>query len=125
MKPLLVDTDVLIECLRGRRRAIEWLKAEDAELLVSSITVAELWAGARSSEEVALEDFLSVFRVVPVGEETGKLGGLIRREHGPGSGMGLADALIAATAEAADAVLVTFNQKHFPAVSDLRVPWGR
>ncbi len=41
-------------------------------------------------------------------------GGLIRRDYGKSHGVGLADAIIAATVELRKADLVTLNRKHFP-----------
>jgi predicted nucleic acid-binding protein len=39
--------------------------------------------------------------------------------------MGLADALIAATAKEIDAQLITFNTKHFPMLTDVIRPYER
>jgi len=43
----LIDTDVLVEYLRGSPRAIRYLERLEGELLLSAITVAELFSGAR------------------------------------------------------------------------------
>ena len=58
-------------------------------------------------------------------EKTARLGGLYRRDYRPSHGTGLADTLIAATAEENGTELVTFNQRHFPMVSRLTVPYER
>lgn len=122
---LLLDTDVLIEYLRGRPEAVEYLEGLETDLLVSAITVAELFVGARNDEEERfLDQFLSTFTILPVTEGVGRLGGLFRREYGRSHGTGLADALIAATAEESGARLVTFNERHFPMV-EARVPYER
>lgn len=124
---LLLDTDLLIEYLRGRPAAIEYLESlASAHLAVSAITVAELYAGVRDeTEEAALESFLEAFDVIPLSHALARRGGLHRRNHGPSHGVGLADALIAATAEAGEARLVTFNRKHFPMLQDVVVPYSR
>ncbi len=122
----LIDTDVLVEYLRGNPRAIRYLERLEGELLLSAITVAELFSGVRGEgEEMALEQFLQVFEVVPVGQDLARRGGLYRRDYGRSHGTGLADALIAATAEAAGAVLVTFNRRHYPMTSQVKVPYKR
>lgn len=114
---LLLDTDVLVEYLRGREDAIEYLESLDSDLYVSAISVAELFVGVRNrEEEESLSQFIMAFTVVPVAEKIARLGGLYRRDHGPGSGTGLADALIAATAMESGARLVTFNWRHFPMI---------
>jgi len=123
---LLIDTDVLIEYLRGRDEAAEYLEALSSDLLLSVISVAELFAGVKSDEEgKSLEQLLQAFIILPVTEKTARLGGIYRREYRPSHGTGLADALIAATAEDNGADLVTFNRRHFPMVSRVTVPYGR
>ena len=123
---LLIDTDVLIEYLRGRSEAAEYLEGPSADLYLSVISVAELFAGTKGDEErVSLEQLLQAFVILPVTEKTARLGGLYRREYGPSHGTGLADALIAATAEDNGADLVTFNRRHFPMVSRITVPYAR
>ena len=122
---LLFDTDVLIEYLRGRQRAVEYLEGLTADSCVSVVSVAELFVGVRDDgEEASLKQFLLAFSILPVTEEVARLGGLHRRDYGQSHGTGLADALIAATAEENGATLVTFNQRHFPMV-EIRVPYER
>ncbi len=53
-------------------------------------------------------------------ETIAKAGGLWRREYGKSHGTGLADAIIASTAEVEQAELKTLNIKHFPMVRGLR-----
>jgi predicted nucleic acid-binding protein len=80
-----------------------------------------LYAGVKGdAEQAALEDFVSLFRVIPVSAEIAKAGGLYRRDYGKSHGVGLADAILAATAEAEDAELKTLNRKHYPMLKGLR-----
>ncbi len=107
---LLLDTDVLIEYLRGRPKAIEYLEGLTSDLSISVISVAELFTGVKGDEEErALNQFLLAFSILPVTEKIARLGGLYRRKYRPSHGTGLADALIAATVEENSASLVTFN----------------
>ena len=122
---LLIDTDVLIEYLRGRDRAVEYLEGLHADLYVSVVSIAELFAGVRCEEEEAsLKQFLLTFTVLPVTQKVARLGGLYRREYRTSHGTGIADALIAATAEDSGASLVSFNRRRFPMV-EITVPYGR
>jgi hypothetical protein len=45
-----------------------------------------------------LQDFISLFRVVPIDAAVRKAGGIYRRDYGKSHGVGLADAIWAATA---------------------------
>ena len=123
---LLLDTDVLIEYLRGQREAIKYLEGLTSDLYLSVISVAELFAGVKSDEEErSLKQFLLAFVVLPVTEKVARRGGIYRRDFRPSHGTGLADALIAATAEENGASLVTFSRRHFPMISSVTVPYER
>ncbi len=123
---LLIDTDVLIEYLRGRSEAVEYLEGLTSDLYISVISVAELFAGVKGDEEEeSLKQLLLAFVVLPVTEKIARLGGLYRRDYKPSHGTGLADALIAATAEENGADLVTFNRRHFPMLPRITVPYER
>jgi len=120
-KRFLIDTDVLIEYLRGSDPAVRFLEALSGTLHTSAITVAELSTAAQSeAEQAALEQFLRTFEVEA---DVAKRGGLLRRDYGPSHGVGLANALIAASAEKAQATLVPFNRRHFPMLEETLVPY--
>jgi predicted nucleic acid-binding protein len=122
---LLLDTDVLIDYLRDRQEAVSYLEGLTGPLLISAVTVAELYAGVREGEERRrLERFLLAFEVIPVDAEISRKGGLFRRDYGPSHGIGLADALIAATANLKQVQLVTLNERHFPML-DVYVPYEK
>ena len=123
---LLIDTDVLIDYLRENALAVDFLENFTQLLLISSVTVAELYAGVREGKErAALDNFIAVFEVVPIDEKIAKLGGLYRRDYGKSHGVGLPDALIAATANIKQAKLVTLNKKHFPMLTDVIIPYNK
>jgi predicted nucleic acid-binding protein len=110
---LLIDTDVLIDYLRGKAEAVSYLEGLTESLLVSVIKVAELYAGVREGDErTKLDEFIRAFEIVPVDREVAMRGGLYRRDYMKSHNVGLADALIAATVEFRQAALVTLNSKH-------------
>ena len=117
-KPILVDTDVLIDFLRGREQAVSFVDLESDRIILSSIVVAELyagvWGGKGDTEQSTLERFLSLFRIVHVTVAIARLGGLYKRDYGRSHGIGLADAVVAATATLENAELKTLNVKHYP-----------
>ena len=125
-KKLLIDTDVLIDYLRGQAQAVEFLESRTEVLLISTMTIAELYAGVRNGKEMEmLNELIRAFQVVPIDESISMKGGLYRRDYGKSHGMGLADAIIAATAELNRVTLVTLNQKHFPMIADILVPYNK
>jgi predicted nucleic acid-binding protein len=119
--PVLPDTDVLVDFLRGHNKAVAFVSAHEACIILSAIVVAELYAGAKGDAELAiLQDFVSLFRVVPVDTEIAKAAGLYQRDYGRSHGVGLADAVLAATAQAENADLKTLNTKHYPMLKGLK-----
>lgn len=125
-RPILLDTDVLVDFFRGHGKAVAFINTYNARIILSSIVVAELYAGVKGdAEQAALQDFVSLFRVVPVSAEIGKTGGLYKRDYGKSHGVGLADAILAATAEAENAELKTLNTKHYPMLKDLRPAYNK
>ena len=74
---ILLDTDVLVDFFRGHSKAVAFVKARSPRIILSSIVVAELYAGVKGdAEQEALDNFISLFRVVPVSAEIAKVGGL-------------------------------------------------
>ena len=117
---LLLDTDVLVDFFRGYSKAVTFVNANSSRIILSSIVIAELYAGVKGKSELTvLENFVSLFRVFPVTSEIAKTGGLYKRDYGKSHGVGLADAIIAATCEAENAELKTLNVKHYPMINGL------
>lgn len=122
----LLDTDIIIEYLRGSDQAVKYLEDLEGEFLLSTFTVAELWSGVKGEqEEKALEQFMLAFGIVSVDERIAKRGGEFRRRYAASHGTGLADALIAASAENAGALLVSFNVRRYPMFAQVEVPYER
>ena len=123
---MLVDTDVLIDYLRDNPDAVSYVEANYNRVLVSVVTVAELYAGVRDGEErTRLDRFLRAFEIIPLDRHLAVQGGLYRREYKKSHNIGLADALIAATAVQRQASLVTLNLKHFPMLQDVIMPYRK
>lgn len=124
-RAILVDTDILIDYLRGRQEAIDYLEQSDAEFKTSVINVAELHAGVRDHERGAVAALMECFEIIPLDQDLAVRGGLWRRDFGKSHGVGLADALIAATAEKSGCTLVTLNLKHYPMLDSVMVPYRK
>lgn len=122
----LLDTDVLIDFFRRQPEAVRFMDSLRSRPFISPVTVAELFSGVREGQErTNLEDFVLRSAVVELDEMICARAGLTLRQYRKSHGIGLADAMIAATAEVVDATLVTLNEKHFPMQSKLLVPYRK
>ena len=112
----LVDTDVLIDHLRGAKR----LRRPTGVLLnYSVITLCELVAGPRAQQD-EVRKLLASLSPIAVDETIAEAAALIRRE----AGIATPDALIAATAIAKGLDLMTRNRRDFERVEGLRIAAG-
>ncbi len=115
---VLVDSDILIEVMRGRDASVvaQWLELSQSDnpILCSPVGVAEVWTGARSNEHQALKTLFQALVCVPIDHETGRRAGDYLRQYGKSHGVELGDALIAAAAVLNGAALWTRNRKHYP-----------
>ena len=126
MNMFLTDTDVLIDFLRGNEKAIEFISENSENILVSTITVTELYAGLRNENEMnELDSFLGLFQIISIDAEIAKKAGLLKREYLKSHNLGIADCLIAASAIASNAKLKTLNIKHFPMFKNLEAAYQK
>lgn len=125
-KRLLLDTDVLIDFLRGQPQAVQLLEDTDCEFHVSAVSVAELYVGVRDGQErEVLDQLVGVLRTIEISTEIAQQAGLWRREYGKSHGTGILDALIAACADALQIPLATLNVKHFPMLPNVSAPYRK
>lgn len=121
---VLLDTGVLIAHLRNLPGVKEFMKrlASEATLLVSAVTVVEIWQGTKSAEIEKTRLLFEALKVIPLdenlAERAGQLAGKLRQS---GFTIGLADVVIAATAIQAKASIITTNPRHFTPISELIV----
>jgi predicted nucleic acid-binding protein len=122
----LIDTDVLIDFLRGNPKAVQLLNSLRNRAAISCITVSELYAGVREGRErEVLTRFIHSFDVLALDEKTAVQAGLFKRDYSGKAGTGLADAMIAATAHLNHRTLMTLNQRHFPMLKNVFVPYQK
>jgi predicted nucleic acid-binding protein len=107
---ILLDTDVLIDHLRGHRR----LDLSDPSWRISIVTRCELFAG-RKIDETSLRQVLGRLVELPVDRALAERAGRLRSE----TQLHVPDALIAATALTHRLSLMTRNRRHFERVPEL------
>lgn len=118
MISVLIDSDILIEVTRSRDNALlaRWnqLSSGDTPLLCSPVTVAELWHGARPSEQSVLTALFVAIECVLIDARIGRRAGEYLRQYSKSHHVELGDALIAATASVHNFQLWTRNRRHYP-----------
>jgi predicted nucleic acid-binding protein len=117
--PVLFDTNILIDYLRGISQA----RAEcdkHSDRAVSIITWMEVMAGSTSANEADARSCLLNFYTLPLTAEVAERAFLLRRA----GGIKLPDAIIQATAEGSGRVLITRNTRDFPSgTPGVRIPY--
>jgi hypothetical protein len=129
MDRYLIDTDVLIDHLRGEKQALDFLKqivAEGSFVSYSVIGKAEVYSGIQPEEEEAVSRLFKSMREILVDGVVAGLAGKYRKRFYASHGLLLPDALVAASAKRIEATLVTLDKKHFP-MDDIviRVPYRK
>ena len=118
-----LDTDVLVDCLRGLREAQIWLQSKTGEkFVVPGVVAMELLMGCQNQSDLTrTQTFLSSFYVAwPEAHEFAHAYNLLAA-HRLSSGLSIPDCLVAAMALERSLSLYTFNVKHYRVVSGLNV----
>ncbi|MCE2927623.1 MAG: type II toxin-antitoxin system VapC family toxin [Rickettsiales bacterium] len=115
MERLVLDADVFIDMLRGHRPAYDFILQHQERLILSVTTLTEVLAGFKSkAEESAIIGTASLLQKVPLTEAMAMRAGYLKQAYYKAHGCGIIDCMVAATAEALDASIVTLNKKHYP-----------
>jgi len=120
---MIFDTDVLTWYLRGNRKAARAVDAEDARS-ISLVSYMELLQGARNKQEAhAIKGFLKDFgfTTLPLSENIGYRASIYVEEYALAHAIGVADALVAATAVEECESLLSANTKHFRCIKELQL----
>ena len=119
----LADTDILIAAIRGNEMAKGVLRKYNRSLIISAITVAELYVGATSNEKKKIvEQILADHELIELNKAITETAiRLIKEYNTPTRKLLLADAFIAATCIEHKAGLLTFNTKDFHFIKGVKL----
>ena len=123
MKNVVVDSDVIIDHMRGFEPAREVVtKAAGREIIahISSVTEAELLSGEECKDlrkKNLVEGTIKLFSKIDVDNKISKKAGEFRRKYGAP----LLDSIVAATAFHKKAEVWTRNVEHFKKIRDISV----
>jgi len=123
MNNYLLDSDILIWCLRKREDTVSLVQGlnEEGSLGCSAACIVEIQAGAKSHEVKKTSLLLDALRVYLMDRSIANLAGKYLREHRlKGVTLDFVDSVVAATAVLNNLILVTYNTKHYP-MSEVRL----
>ncbi|ALM76006.1 type II toxin-antitoxin system VapC family toxin [Thermococcus barophilus] len=121
MENLILDTDVVIDFLRGKRETIEKLKElrKTYQFIITTITAFELYLGAYKSQKrekrlLEVKAFLNTLLILELDEVSAEIAGKIAAELSKdGEPIDVRDLLIGSIAISHSIPLLTNNVKHF------------
>ena len=119
---ILVDTAILIGLQRGDVRVVKEFDNVKNRVVVSRITVCELIYGSRDRREKKVnQEFLNQLVILEIDEYISVLVSELIDKYGLKMRLGIADALIAATAVVHKLWLWTENTKHFRMINEVKL----
>jgi len=120
MEVIILDSNILIDILKGRQDTINTVQAITSPLSISSITAMELIIGARNKLEVSkLEKFIDLFEILHIDSRISTLAIQLITQYAKSHTLDIPDSLIAATALTNRAQLLTLNKKDFQFIPNL------
>ena len=118
MANYLLDTTVIIDCLRGTKETVDFLTqiaSEGSVVGCCAINIAEVYAGMREHEGELTRKFLDSLEYYEVTSNLAELAGMYKRAYaGKGVALSLSDVIIAAVVISNNLTLVTDNLRHYP-----------
>lgn len=116
---VLFDTNILIDYLSGIPQARLEMERY-SQRAISIITWMEVMAGSTQEDEKQIRGFLLTFSILPVIAEIAERAFVLWRQQK----IKLPDAIIQATAQVEDRLLITRNTRDFPGHDpDIRIPY--
>ena len=120
---ILLDTDILIDFVRGHAACRAWLLSQGAEpIAIPIFTTMELYAGCRNKrEQEVLRKQLAPYLMLWPDESSAVAMVSVFADVHLTHATGILDSLIAATAISHKLPLHTYNVKHFSAIEGLQL----
>jgi len=120
----LLDTDVLIRCLRGVAETLSLAQqlTEDGDLHTSVWSHLEIWLLTQPTDQKQTVDFLTPFITHPVNDEIARRAAELLKLRGQTEApLTYAEAVVAATALHHGLTLVTYNTRNLETLTPLRL----
>lgn len=121
---MMIDSTVMIDILRQKSAARNYLESIGGDLSISRIVWMEIVAGCQNKLELvwSMKMINSLgLEMVEIDPETSQMAGKLFENYYHSHGLGITDALIAAGAIIRGENLATHNAKHFKFISGLHL----
>lgn len=120
---ILVDTNVIIESLRGKKETVTLLeKIGLKNIAISTITEMELYIGARDKKELNfIKKRLKKIEIIDFDKKISKKSVELVFKFSKSHTLDIPDSIIAATSLIYDLPLITYNKKDFKFIPDLKL----
>jgi len=120
LEKIVLDTNILIEILKGNQDVVQKLESLDFVYCTSSISVMELYFGAFDKVELfKLKKFITLFEVIKLDENISSISTELIFEYSKSHHLSIPDSLIASTAISKNIRLYTLNLKDFRYIDGL------
>ena len=117
---ILLDTNILIEILKGNPQTKKEIANLQAPFSISSITAMELMVGARNKQEIKkLQQFIQLFDLINLNETISAKALQLIIDYAKSHTLDIPDAFIAASVIEHHASLFTYNRKDFKFIPHL------
>lgn len=122
MEKIVLDTNILIEVLKGNREIVRQLEESHLTYAISAISAMELYYGALNKAELLkLQKFISLFEVIELNKSISNIATELIFEYSKSHNLDIPDSLIAATAMENNLKLYTLNIKDFRFIKSLKL----
>ena len=121
---VLLDTSIIVDLLRGKPAAVNYVQGRKERPHLSVVSVAELRAGQRSINEARrIDAIIASYSLHDVTLEIAERAGGFLKTYRKSHRLDMADVLVAATATEHGLKLATLNLKPFPMFPHLEAPY--
>jgi predicted nucleic acid-binding protein len=122
---ILIDTDIIIDYIKGVRVAKELFRTKAVDLYCSILTKKELLSkrGLKDSKRKRIITLLERTKVLRIDDDIHKKYMALMKEYGE-SPHSIADYVIAATAWSKRIPLLTRNRRHFEHIKEIKLSPG-
>jgi tRNA(fMet)-specific endonuclease VapC len=119
---ILLDTNILIQILKGDKITTDKVESIAASIAISSISAMELYYGAFNKEEVRkIEKFISLFEIIHLSREISTKSIKLIQTYAKSHNLDIPDSLIASTAIVNRCKLLTHNVKDFKYIEGIEL----